>query len=90
MATLLAVFDPLPVVRAIRAAADVVVVKEGDGFCASVVVIPGATPVARLDRSLRGAAHEGTVLYEVMTTTMSPDAHGLYVWRLSPEGVLIR
>jgi hypothetical protein len=83
--------EPLPLLRTIRAAADVIEVEDGLGFCASVLVVPGAPSVARLARSLTGAASEGRVLREVMVTTAGVYGPGLFVWRQDavpavPEG----
>lgn len=73
------------VVRAIRAAADVIEVDAGDGFCASVYVSPdGGVSVARLDRSLRGAPDEGEVLRWTMEHAAGLYGSGLFVHRRSP------
>jgi hypothetical protein len=86
----LAIVDPLPIVRAIRAAADVIDVDEGHGFCASVLVTPGGTAVVRLDRSLEGSPHEGTVLRWTMLRTTGSFGPGYFVYRIAdaiaPEG----
>lgn len=91
MALALVGIDPHPVLRAIRATADVVLVDEDeDGFCASVVVRPGGVPVARLSTSLRGAPHEGEVLNHVMLRTTGLHGPGVFLFVLSPDGVLVR
>lgn len=81
--TLLAEVESPPLLaRALRAAADVVEVEEGGGFLASLLVMPEAVPVARLDRSLDGAACEGAVLRAVMLTTTGARGCGYFVWRV--------
>jgi hypothetical protein len=82
----LAIVDPLPIVCAIRAAADVIDVDDGRGFCASVLVTHGGTAVARLDRSLEGAPHEGAVLRWAMMHTTGAYGPGYFVYRLATEG----
>lgn len=74
--------EPPLVARAIRAAADVIEVEEGGGFCASVFLMPGAVAVAMLDRSLGGAAHEGAVLRWTMLHTTGLYGPGLFIYRL--------
>jgi hypothetical protein len=78
--TIAAAVEPLPIVRTIRAAADVIEIEDGLGFAASVLVVPGAPAVARLARSLVGAAREGRVLRQVMLTTAGIRGPGLFVW----------
>jgi hypothetical protein len=75
----------VPSTRALRAQADVIEVDEGRGFCASVLVVPGSPPVARLDRSINGAPHEGAVLRWVMLRTTGLFGWGYFVYRLVSE-----
>lgn len=82
MSLLDALTTSLPSIHAIRAAANVVEVDEGHGFCASVLVTPGETSVARLDRSLDGAPYEGAVLRWVMLHTTGLYGSGYFVYRL--------
>lgn len=70
------------VAGAIRAAAWVEEVTEDGGFCASVYLRPGVEAVARLDRSLNGAPHEGRVLRQVMLETTGLGGYGLTLWHL--------
>lgn len=78
--------DPLPMLAVIRAAADVLEVDQGGGFCASVLLPPGATvAVARLDRSLRGAPHEGAVLRQVMLATTGIKGPGYFRFAIHSE-----
>jgi hypothetical protein len=81
--TLAVALESLPAASAIRAAADVIEVEEGHGFCASVYLEPGAVAVARLDRSLAGASHEGEVLRQAMWATTGMHGNGLFFWHLS-------
>ena len=62
--------EPSLALRAVLAAARVIEVDEGGGFCASVYRRIGCVPVARLDRSIDGAPHEGRVLRWTMTHAM--------------------
>jgi hypothetical protein len=74
--------EPAPVLRAIRAVADVIEVDENSGFCASVYLEPGRVPVASLARSLRGASNEGDVLR--WTMNHATGLHGAGLVRLPP------
>lgn len=74
-----------PLIRAIRAAADVVDVDAGERVLASVLVVPGHIAVARLGRSLEGSPHEGAVLRAIMLTTAGLHGCGLFVWLLGDE-----
>jgi hypothetical protein len=74
--------DPLPILQVVRAAADVAIVDEGHGFLASVLVTPDGIPIARLDRSLEGSRHEGTVLRWTMLRTTGAYGPGYFVYRL--------
>lgn len=77
--------EALPTTRALRAQADVIEVDEGRGFCASVLVVPGSPPVARLDRSINGAPYEGAVLRWTMMHTTGLFGSGYFVYRLASE-----
>lgn len=88
MAFLAVAAESSPTLRTIRAAADVTEVDQGGGFSASVYVVPGNVAVARLDRSLRGAAHEGEVLYEAMLATAGMRGPGIHVWYTTTDGTL--
>jgi hypothetical protein len=74
--------DPLPAIQSVRAAADVTIVDEGNGFLASVLVTPDGLPVARLDRSIEGASYEGTVLRWTMLHTTGAFGFGYFVYLL--------
>ena len=78
--------EPSIIARAIRAAADVIEVEEVNGFCASVLLVPGAVAVARLDRSLVGALHEGAVLRWTMLHTTGVFGHGFFIYHLGANG----
>lgn len=83
--------DRLPAIRAILASGHVVEVDEGGGFCASVFrcAITGHT-VARLDRSIRGAPHEGRVLRWAMEHCTRGRAPGYFRYILSPDAAFVR
>lgn len=85
MALLEIPIEALPATRAFRASADVIEVDEGLGFCASVLVVPGSPPVARLDRSINGASYEGAVLRWTMMHTTGLFGSGYFVYRLASQ-----
>lgn len=70
-----------PLKQAVLAAADVVWVDEGGGFCSSVFRSRHHRAVARLDVSIVNAPHEGRVLRWTMQHTM-PGEPGLYVYEV--------
>ncbi len=73
--------DPLPVIEAIRASADVVVDDpSSDDLYALVTVARGMMPVARLYHNLTGSSDEGRVLREVMLTTTGLRRDGTFIW----------
>jgi hypothetical protein len=74
----------------IHAEANVRVVPEDPSFCASVRVVPGYTPVARIARALHGSPDEGTVLYEVMMITAGARGPGQHLWLRDADGRLVR
>lgn len=78
--TLAVEIDPLPLVRTLRATADVQFVDEIPGFQASVFLAPGAVAIARLARTLIGSMAEGRVLREVMLMTAGSGGCGLFLW----------
>jgi len=69
--------------RTVRAAADVLEVEEGGGFCASVYLGAGDVAVARLDRSLQGANYEGAVLRRVLEHCAGVHGPGYFEFRLA-------
>jgi hypothetical protein len=78
--TLAVEINPLPLVHALRATADVHFVDEAPGFQASVFLAPGAVAVARLGYALIGSLSEGRVLREVMLKTAGSGGCGLFLW----------
>jgi hypothetical protein len=72
--------DPLPTVETLRAAAVVQFVAEAPGFLASLLVVPGFTPVARLAHALAGHPEEGRVLRECMLATTGSLGSDLFLW----------
>lgn len=75
-----------PGLAVILAAAHVTEVDEGHGFCASVYRgAHGGHTVLRLDRSIRGAPHEGRVLRWAMEHCMRGTPVGYFVYALAPS-----
>jgi hypothetical protein len=72
--------DPLLAVDALRATAEVRFVHEAPGFQASLKMVPGCTPVARIAYALIDSLAEGRVLREVMLKTTGIGGYGLFLW----------
>lgn len=74
-----------PLAHVVAATAHVIDVDEGDGFCASVLCRPNGPAVARLDRSIRGALHEGDVLRWTIEHSTGAFGPGYFELRLTDE-----